>query len=453
MRRARPLLLVPPALVVALGLDQGGFDPSAWVWAGALGAWAAAMAAVSLPALPASRRGWLWVAAGGALLAWTTASALWSDRRTQTFLEARRTTVYVALALALVAAAQRGSARRIAVLTHAAITGLVVYSLARYLFTSRPVDPFEGTLLAQPLGYANAVGVLAAIGTTLAVGLAVAHGRRLARAATAGSVPVLVAALALTHSRGSVLALAVGLGATTVLARAPRRDLLSLVALGGVAAIAVAGWTQPRTSLWHVAWREFSARPVIGSGAGTFASAWEHSGLVAARGGALDAHSLYLETLAELGIVGLALLAAFLLLPLVPLPRGRPPEVAAAAGAYVVFLVHAGVDWDWEMPAVVVAGLCCGAAVLSGTVGEAAPAPEQRTLQRIAIAALAVVLGVASIVGARSSAEPGVAPPLLVVPVAVPVTLIVAPAPVPVWVGRSDGGARRQRVTVAQMRR
>jgi hypothetical protein len=65
------------------------------------------------------------------------------------------------------------------------------------------------------------------------------------------------------------------------------------------------------------------------------------------------------------------------------------------------------------------------------------------------------VLGVASIVGARSSAEPGVAPPLLVVPVAVPVTLIVAPAPVPVpvWVGRSDGGARRQRVTVAQMRR
>ena len=46
VRRARPLLLVPPALVVALALDQGGFDPSSWVWSGALAAWAAATAAV-----------------------------------------------------------------------------------------------------------------------------------------------------------------------------------------------------------------------------------------------------------------------------------------------------------------------------------------------------------------------------------------------------------------------
>ena len=47
VRRVHPLLLVPPALVVALAFDQGGFDPSAWVWAGALAAWAAATAAVA----------------------------------------------------------------------------------------------------------------------------------------------------------------------------------------------------------------------------------------------------------------------------------------------------------------------------------------------------------------------------------------------------------------------
>ena len=51
-----PLLLVPPALVVALALDQGGFDPSAWVWSGALAAWAAATVAVASRELRVSRR-------------------------------------------------------------------------------------------------------------------------------------------------------------------------------------------------------------------------------------------------------------------------------------------------------------------------------------------------------------------------------------------------------------
>ena len=86
MRRAHPLLLVPPALVAALALDQGGFDPSAWVWSGALAAWAAATAAVAWRELRLPRASWQWLAAACAVLAWTAASWLWSDRRTQTFL-------------------------------------------------------------------------------------------------------------------------------------------------------------------------------------------------------------------------------------------------------------------------------------------------------------------------------------------------------------------------------
>jgi hypothetical protein len=45
----------------------------------------------------------------------------------------------------------------------------------------------------------------------------------------------------------------------------------------------------------------------------------------------------------------------------------RTPSAAgaAAAGAYVAFLFHAGVDWDWEMPAVTVAGLACGVALMA----------------------------------------------------------------------------------------
>ncbi len=80
-----------------------------------------------------------------------------------------------------------------------------------------------------------------------------------------------------------------------------------------------------------------------------------------------DAHSLYLETAAELGVVGLALLLCALGAPLVAAVAARDrTRVATAAAAYVVFLVHAGLDWDWEMPVTVLAGLACGAAVLAG---------------------------------------------------------------------------------------
>ena len=57
---------------------------------------------------------------------------------------------------------------------------------------------------------------------------------------------------------------------------------------------------------------------------------------------ARDAHNLYLETLAELGPVGLALLLIALAAPFVALPRIRSRAwSSAAAAAYIAFLVHA----------------------------------------------------------------------------------------------------------------
>jgi O-antigen ligase len=110
---------------------------------------------------------------------------------------------------------------------------------------------------------------------------------------------------------------------------------------------------------WHVAWHEAKEFPVAGRGAGTFELAWLEEQPIPES--ILDAHSLYLETLAELGVVGLGLLALALAPPLLAAFRGAS---AAAAGGYVAFLFHAGVEWDWEMPAVTVAGLLCGAALL-----------------------------------------------------------------------------------------
>jgi O-antigen ligase len=188
----------------------------------------------------------------------------------------------------------------------------------------------------------------------------------------------------------------------------PRRLALAVLvcaALAGAVAVGVAGSSQPRVSYWSVAWHdEYLAHPVLGSGAGTFGRFWAISGQEAIRGGGLDAHSLYVEMLAELGPAGLLLLAALLLLPLRGLTRRTAPGLPAAAGAYVAFLVHAGVDWDWEMPAVVLAGLSCGAAVL--LAGRDDPAPLRPRARAVALAA-ALVLGACALVGLRSHAVPG----------------------------------------------
>jgi len=522
VKRVHPLLLVPPALVVALALDQGGFDPSAWVWSGALAAWAAATAAVASRQLQLSRTAWLWLASACALLAWVGLSWLWSDRRVQTVLELRRTAVYAAVVLALVVLVRRGTAQQLLVLTHAAIVAVILYALARYLTETRTIDPFEGALLSQPLGYANALAALAAIGIVLGVGIGAVTREPWARAALAGSVPMLVAALPLTQSRGAALAVGAGVtvvvlcvddvgpvlrtaavvvpgsaiaaivasvsrlsdanatprahaawivGAVTIACaagtaiaaasvraaprarRVPRIAVAATLTITALAAVAVIGLTQPRSSLWGVAWHEFASHVAGGSGAGTFALAWARSGLVETRGGALDAHSLYLETLAELGPVGLLLLLAFLLYPLRHVAGARAVRGGpAAAGAAVVFLVHAGLDWDWEMPAVVLAGLCCGAVALRSA--EAQPRPVKPS-GRAAIVALVLGLGALSIAGARSSSEPGVARPLglavrgarvAVIPAVVPVTL-------PVLRLRNGlGRAGRERVAVPEVR-
>jgi O-antigen ligase len=118
-----------------------------------------------------------------------------------------------------------------------------------------------------------------------------------------------------------------------------------------------------RAELWRVAWGEYVDHPLLGSGAGTYSRYWFRD----RRAGfnALDAHGLYIESLAELGPVGLALLIVAFALPLVAAARVRSdPRLAVVLGAYVAFLVHTGVDWDRELPGVSLAGLLCGAVLL-----------------------------------------------------------------------------------------
>ena len=151
-----------------------------------------------------------------------------------------------------------------------------------------------------------------------------------------------------------------------------------------------------RTIMWRQAWDDYRAHPVLGSGAGTYEIWYLRHRTIDLK--VRDAHSLYIEMLAEVGPVGLALLLIALLTPLVAAVRARRhPLVPIATGAYVAFLVHAGVDWDWEMSAVTLAGILCGVALLVAGRDETKLARFRRS--RYALVGVAFSVALFSIVG------------------------------------------------------
>jgi O-antigen ligase len=117
-----------------------------------------------------------------------------------------------------------------------------------------------------------------------------------------------------------------------------------------------------RAQQWSVAWSAYKTSPVLGTGAGSYERYWE--AYEDAPEKLRDAHSLYLETLAELGPVGLGLLLIALGIVVAMGVRGRrEPIVPAALAAFVAYAGHAAVDWDWELTGLTLA------AFLAGTVG------------------------------------------------------------------------------------
>ena len=129
--------------------------------------------------------------------------------------------------------------------------------------------------------------------------------------------------------------------------------------------------TNGRREHWDVALEAFRNDRLKGSGAGTYALLWprERAGSVHVQ----DAHSLYLEVLGELGLVGLTLLGIPLLLILGGFAfRARGPDralFAALLAAGLAWAVHAGGDWDWEMPVVTLWFFALGGAALARTPG------------------------------------------------------------------------------------
>ncbi|PZS08132.1 MAG: hypothetical protein DLM64_13180 [Solirubrobacterales bacterium] len=278
--------------------------------------------------------------------------------------------------------------------------------------------------------------VVAAAGAALAV-LAVRGAPEIARATgTRGSATVLAALV-------FAAALCAGVAVLTGLHRADKwripRPVVRPLAIAGVVAVIGAGavigpglvrhaWhsfthttsavssTDPtarlaslsgtRYPVWKVALKAFDAHPVGGNGAGTFEFWWNRHATDPEF--VRDAHNLWLQNMAELGAPGLLLIIALTIsaLALGVAVRRRVRRSASAGAtaaflsAFVVYLLHASVDWMWESTAVTVLALA-GVAAVGARLGSRRF--RLRWPARAALVLLAAVAGLVQVPGLIST--------------------------------------------------
>jgi hypothetical protein len=270
-----------------------------------------------------------------------------------------------------------------------------------------------------------ATGLLAGLGATmsragalaLVVGLAVLAGLRglrpTARAVVGPLAGALVALVCLLPSMPAassprpalaVAGLCSGLALAAIVVRL--RWWLALALLGGLLVAGAAGlsatgggvggaartvaearanFASPdRTGALHAALRLVAQHPLTGTGPGQAHLRWKGQG----DGTRLYAyvHDEYAQLAAELGLVGLVLLAALLVAVARRLWRaratGRPGATwAGTAAAAAAFATHSGFDFVWHLPAIVL--------TVTLLVGAALPVPDTAPAQQPSILARA----------------------------------------------------------------
>src|SRR5215210_7827811 len=478
MARARSASAVLPALlpgllVVVLGFSAGGFFPDTWALLAAVLAVALALRAATVDRPFVGLSPWTGVALGALALlgVWVLLSTWWSDAPGRATVEFVRLLAYGLVLVTCATLAPRE--HRLAWGIRGVAVAIGAVCIAGLTTRLRPdvwsETGLEAARLDFPITYWNGMGILAGIGVILALHLSASSREPWpVRVLAAGLVPVAACTMYLTLSRGGIAAGILGVAVylvcgfsratpgallaivpPTVLAvsktygaellvsedyaaaagRAQGREVLTVLVIAVIAAIAlraaallfdrlmrrapslgrlpvparaglaagavaialivavaagavgfaerqvdrfassgiIGGGPDIRDRLtdvssngradnWKVALAAWREHKLHGTGSGTYHNEWNTRREIDLQ--VLDGHSLYLETLAELGVVGLALL----LLALGALLAGLAwrlggddrPAAAAVFAAGVAWAVHAGVDWDWELTAVTV---------------------------------------------------------------------------------------------------
>lgn len=135
-----------------------------------------------------------------------------------------------------------------------------------------------------------------------------------------------------------------------------------------------------RVNLFRVALSNFEQKPLLGNGAGTFWQLWARDRDIPT--GSNDAHSLYLGTASEVGVVGLVLILAALTAPVAAgLSARKSPLVPASFGLFAAWAAHTAVEFDWALVGVTACALLAGVAmVASARTGNVAEGPTRHAV-------------------------------------------------------------------------
>jgi O-antigen ligase len=136
-----------------------------------------------------------------------------------------------------------------------------------------------------------------------------------------------------------------------------------------------------RDEFWQVAGDAFAEKPVLGHGAGTYQFSWEQLRSIALP--VRDAHSLFLEAFAELGLVGgllvLALVATLLWTGFAAWRAARGPQqelYAVLLATALAFAVGAAIDWFWEIAVLGAIFFLASGVLVAGRCAQLAQARE-----------------------------------------------------------------------------
>ena len=193
----------------------------------------------------------------------------------------------------------------------------------------------------------------------------------------------------------SVVAAALVLAVVGIVASDPAARVKGFKALPGadvasgnggfVKAHLLSGGGSGRWQFWAAALDQWNAHRVLGEGAGTYESWWAQHGSFSYF--VRDAHSIYLEALGELGIIGFLLIVAVVVSGAAVgmqrswrMPGDAGVTTAALTAVFVAYGLSLGIEWMWELTAVSVLGV----ATLGLVVG---PATARIAEPRVAVAA------------------------------------------------------------------
>ncbi|MDQ6793412.1 MAG: O-antigen ligase family protein, partial [Chloroflexota bacterium] len=175
---------------------------------------------------------------------------------------------------------------------------------------------------------------------------------------------------------GTIAAVVVGLAAVGLVAGGlSEKSAGSDVA--GARTVRLTSANSNRYEYWRIGLRAFTHHPIAGLGSGGFRVFWLRERSIAES--VQEVHSLELEMAAELGIVGL--LAFGLMVAGVGLAARRAIRrhytiAAGSCAAIVVWLLHASIDWDWQLPAVSLPAIVLAGALVA--IAESAGEPTER---------------------------------------------------------------------------